>query len=452
MQIIDLCSGIGGFSLAGHSLGWETILFCEKEPFPRAVLKDKFPGIPVFEDVFKLTKKDIDGLIQPNRPVIQLCGWPCQPFSVAGARQGTEDSRHLWPEMYRLIREIRPDYVIGENVPGLLNIEGGVVFEQVCLDLESEGYEVQAFVLPACATGAPHRRDRVWIVAYSNEVRRGSGFRSISEANGEISEWHENAESCNAGAGNDANAQEIRCGRGSNTDSNSEEREVCEDFTDNRNGVRGESEGCGGSSQNSGSSGCLDGEYEQQGSFGEFGESGTGSHERNPDGEDAGVVTDTESGGRGMLRNESEATGAREGNQLLGSELAVSLNADTSIQGHQGSEQPRTHGERPEPGEPYRPVTELHSGNYWANWPSISPFHTGYDGIPPDLVRHIRTSLAEVGQTPEQIEAYLRKESNWLRKEAIKCAGNAIVPQVVLEIMKAIESHYNQINTPCKTK
>jgi len=457
MQIIDLCSGIGGFSLAGHSLGWETILFCEKEPFPRSVLKDKFPGIPVFEDVFKLTKQDIDGLIQPNRPVIQLCGWPCQPFSVAGARQGTEDSRHLWPEMYRIIKEIRPDYIIGENVPGLLSIEGGVVFQQVCLDLESEGYEVQAFVLPACATGAPHRRDRVWITAYSNEVRRGSGFGSIPEANGEISEWHENAESCNASSR---------------------------------------------SSQNSGSSGCPDGINEQQKSFGEFGKSGTGSHERNISGEDAGTTTDTASNGhsggcteagakvgesqqRGMFKPSGSSAGANgntehngppseqelRGNEETGnngrkeeqttpkqspgtdrpndatsvhrSEVGVEwTTTDTSIQGHQGSEQPRTHGERPEPSEPHRPVAELHSGNYWANWPSISPFHTGYDGLSPELVRHIRTSLSEVGQTPEQIEAYLRKESNWLRKEAIKCAGNAIVPQVVLEVMKAIQNHY----------
>jgi site-specific DNA-cytosine methylase len=103
--------------------------------------------------------------------------------------------------MFRIIKAVRPDYIIGENVPGLLSIEGGMVFEQVCLDLESEGYEVQAFVLPACATGAPHRRDRVWIVAYSNEVRRGSGLGSIPKENGEISEWNENAKFGNTDSG-----------------------------------------------------------------------------------------------------------------------------------------------------------------------------------------------------------------------------------------------------------
>jgi DNA (cytosine-5)-methyltransferase 1 len=365
MQIIDLFSGVGGFSIAGHQLGWETILFCEKEPFPQLVLKERFPGVPIFDDVCKLTGETINGLIQSDRPIIITGGFPCQPFSVAGAREGTEDSRHLWPEMFRIIQAVRPDYIIGENVPGLLSIEGGLVFEQVCLDLESEGYEVQAFVLPACATGAPHRRDRVWIVAHSNEVRRGSGFGSISEANGEVSQRHKNAESCDTGSGDDANSEEIICRRGSNANGNSEERQICEDIPENGNGVRSESEGCCG------------------------------------------------------------------------------ITPDTGIQGHQGSEQPGTHGERPEQSKPHRPVTELHSGNYWAEWPSISPFHSGYDGLSEDLVRHIRTSLEQAGQTPEQIEAYLRKESNWLRKESIKCAGNAIVPQVVLQVMKAIENHYD---------
>jgi len=308
--------------------------------------------------------------------------------------------------MFRLIKEIRPDYIIGENVPGLLSIEGGVVFEQVCLDLESEGYEVQAFVLPACATGAPHRRDRVWIVAYSNEVRRGSGFGSIPKANGEISEWHENAESCNAGTG---------------------------------------------TSQNSGSSGCPDGEYEQQGSFGEFGELGTGSHEWNPDGEDAGVTAHPNEIGI----NRCGSSGSNESKFSEGSEQQWSggtgktwgyaggrTNSHPGNPGHQGSEQPGTPIERPESGNPHRPVAKLHSGNYWGNWPSQSPFHSGYDGLSEELVRHIRTTLGEAGETPENIEAYLRKEANWLRKEAIKCAGNAIVPQVVLQVMKAIQNHY----------
>src|SRR5690554_2104659 len=94
-------------------------------------------------------------------------GFPCQPYSLAGKRKGKDDDRHLWPEMLRVIREVQPTWVIGENVPGLVNWSEGVVFEEVQSDLEVEGYEVQSFVLPAASVGAPHRRDRVWIVAYS---------------------------------------------------------------------------------------------------------------------------------------------------------------------------------------------------------------------------------------------------------------------------------------------
>jgi len=370
-QIIDLFSGIGGFSVAGHSLGWETVLFCEKESFPQQALREQFPRVPIFDDVCKLTKENINGLIQPNRPIILTGGFPCQPFSVAGAREGTEDSRHLWPEMYRIIREIRPDYIIGENVPGLLSIEGGVVFEQVCNDLESEGYEVQAFVLPACATGAPHRRDRIWIVAYSNNTGRSSGFRSVSGQNGEVPERYENAKSCNTNAGVSYypkhNGHCSKQGKVSkkNRLQGINRQEICS-WESHRAGINN----------------------------------------------DAGITSD----------NHEERLEGR------------SKTGNTKRIREKSHQQPKRL-----------------SNNYWHDWSSISPFHTGYDGIPPDLVRHIRTSLAEVGQTPEQIEAYLRKESNWLRKEAIKCAGNAIVPQVVLEIMKAIESHYNQINIPCKT-
>lgn len=452
MQIIDLFSGIGGFSIAGHSLGWETLLFCEKEPFPQQVLQERFPGVQVFDDVCKLTGEEINGLIQPNRPIILTGGFPCQPFSVAGAREGTEDDRHLWPEMYRIIREIRPDYIIGENVPGLLSIEGGMVFEQVCLDLESEGYEVQAFVLPACATGAPHRRDRVWIVAHSNNTGRGNGFGSVSGENGEISEWYENAELSNTNA-NRVVAYNTgkRWSEGFRSEANISERRM-EELGQKWSGIRNDlgTSGKSSTSQNSGSPRCLDGEYEQQGSFGEFGELGTGSPEWNPDGEDAGVTTNTQEVNaigisefkntkwksdkkiRTRLRNEFRSNGSSR------------ITTHPGNPGHQGGEQPGTPIERPESGKPHRQVAKLHSGNYWGNWPSQSPFHSGYDGLSEELVRHIRTTLGEAGETPENIEAYLRKEANWLRKEAIKCAGNAIVPQVVLQVMMAIQEHWEK--------
>ena len=104
-------------------------------------------------------------------------GFPCQPFSVAGKRRGKADDRSLWHEMFRAIREVHPTWILGENVTGIINME----LEQVCLDLEGEGYEVQPFIIPACAIGAPHRRDRVWIVGYNDEYRNEREKRKISE-------------------------------------------------------------------------------------------------------------------------------------------------------------------------------------------------------------------------------------------------------------------------------
>jgi DNA-cytosine methyltransferase len=176
MQRIDLFSGIGGFSLVGSWLGWETVAFCEIDPFCQKVLKKHWPDVPIFDDIKTLTANEIKTKTKwdSTEPTIVVGGFPCQPFSTAGKRKGTADDRALWPEMFRVIREVRPTWVVAENVRGLLSVEGGLVFEQVCTDLESEGYEVQPFLIPACAVNAWHRRDRVWIIAYAtnSELRR----------------------------------------------------------------------------------------------------------------------------------------------------------------------------------------------------------------------------------------------------------------------------------------
>ena len=162
----SLFSGIGGFDLAAEWMGWENIFHCECDPFCQKVLKHHFPNSKLYEDIktFKATK-------YRGRIDILTGGFPCQPFSNAGLRKGTEDERNLWGEMLRIIREVSPRYVVGENVRGLLNWSGGVQFEQVCADLETEGYEVTPYLLPACGKNAPHRRDRIWFVAHSDNVR-----------------------------------------------------------------------------------------------------------------------------------------------------------------------------------------------------------------------------------------------------------------------------------------
>jgi DNA (cytosine-5)-methyltransferase 1 len=159
----SLFSGIGGFDLASEWMGWENVFHCEWMEFPRKVLEYYWPEADSHIDICKTDFKKYANTID-----ILTGGFPCQPFSLAGKRKGTDDERYLWGEMLRAIQEIKPTWVIAENVFGITNIDGGMVFEQVCLDLENEGYEVQPYIIPAAAKNAPHRRDRCWFVAYSN--------------------------------------------------------------------------------------------------------------------------------------------------------------------------------------------------------------------------------------------------------------------------------------------
>lgn len=164
MNHASIFSGIGGFDLAAEWMGWNNVFNCEWEKFPRQVLKHHFPNAIQHGDI-----KELDATAYAGRIDILTGGFPCQPYSLAGKRKGKEDERHLWPEMLRVIRECAPRYVVGENVRGLVGWNGGLVFEEVCADLEAQGYSVQPFVLPAAGVGScPHRRDRVWFVAYAN--------------------------------------------------------------------------------------------------------------------------------------------------------------------------------------------------------------------------------------------------------------------------------------------
>lgn len=184
LRVLDLFSGIGGFSLGlERTGGFETVAFCEIEEFPRKVLKKHWPDITCFKDVRTLTKDDIDG------PIDVICGgYPCQPFSTAGRRNGKEDDRHLWPEFNRLVDELRPTWVIGENVAGHISMG----LDDVLSDLEGQGYTARAFVIPACAVGAPHRRDRTWAVAHSDR-RRKPGGSIHEETQGSMAEFTTNA-------------------------------------------------------------------------------------------------------------------------------------------------------------------------------------------------------------------------------------------------------------------
>lgn len=165
-NVLDLFSGIGGFSLGLQRAGMRTAAFCEIDPYCRDVLARHWPTTPIYHDIRQLTERTLRHDRIP--PIDLICGgYPCQPFSVAGHQRGENDPRHLWPEMHRLVRELRPRWVVCENVLGHVELGLDAVFD----DLDAAGYASTAFVVPACAVGAPHRRDRVWVVAHAAGIR-----------------------------------------------------------------------------------------------------------------------------------------------------------------------------------------------------------------------------------------------------------------------------------------
>ncbi len=181
----SLFSGIGGFDLAAEWMGWENKFHCEWNEFGQKVLHHYWPEAECFTDITKSDFKKYYGKID-----ILTGGFPCQPYSSAGKRKGKDDERHLWPEMLRAIREVSPRFVVGENVRGLTNWNGGLVFEEVCAELESYGYQVAPVIIPACALNAPHKRERIWFVAYSD----GAEQRNNTRANDREAEkvWRQN--------------------------------------------------------------------------------------------------------------------------------------------------------------------------------------------------------------------------------------------------------------------
>ena len=248
LRLLDLFSGIGGFSLAASWTGQiETIAFCEIDKFCQKVLKKHWPEVPIINDIREVTIERIQGIIADTSSTrrawddsneidrfyrhnwgdtakilsgetqinILVGGFPCQPFSCAGQRKGKADDRYLWPEMLRVITELRPTWIIGENVTGILSMaqqhsdpemgceadpeveadadcDAGGILWGIIDDLENLGYEVQPFVIPACAVNAPHRRDRIWIVAHSGQQPTGgtqNGFSDGKQSSSEARKW-----------------------------------------------------------------------------------------------------------------------------------------------------------------------------------------------------------------------------------------------------------------------
>jgi DNA (cytosine-5)-methyltransferase 1 len=344
MLHISLFSGIGGFDLASEWMGWTNIVSCEINPFGRKVLAHYWPEAYHHDDIHTLTYEKINeeltkrfGSNWRTNDIILTGGFPCQPYSTAGKRLGKNDERHLWPQMLRVIQEVAPTYIVGENVRGIVNWNGGMVFDEVQADLEDAGYEVIPFIIPACAVNAPHRRDRVWFVAYCNNNR---------------------LERTNERRCKDEFFKEPRRKRAESSSIGIEPTST--------NGLRETSPLPNGNGQH----GC-DCEHEvnpSEGRLDALGDIGTGGEH--------GLTADTESRGNGRIRNESEEARSSEGNQPLGGVCGISSVADTNgIRLRRESNGIRKSRFANEAGE---------IGN-WQNFPTQSPICSRNDGFQPRL-------------------------------------------------------------------
>ena len=174
LKHVDLCSGIGGFALGFSWAGLShPVLFCDIEPWSRKILAKHWPDVKIAKDVKELAN-DPDGLV-PDSDILS-CGYPCQPFSVAGKQRGEEDDRHIWPEIFTIIKAKRPNWIVCENVYGHISMG----LDTVLSDLEAESYSCQPFIVPACAVNAPHRRDRLWIVAHTTDNGQALAYADSS--------------------------------------------------------------------------------------------------------------------------------------------------------------------------------------------------------------------------------------------------------------------------------
>ena len=383
MRHASLFSGIGGPEVAAAMLGWENVFHCEINDFGRKVLEYWFPNSDSYEDITKTDFTKYRGTID-----VLTGGFPCQPFSYAGKRGGQDDQRYLWPEMLRVINEVRPTWVIGENVAGiatmveqcritdmgsqasLFEASGGVhrytaeytfTIERICKDLESIGYSVQPMLIPACAVGAPHRRDRIFFIAnnVADSINEGSlresGINAVKEGKERISERNE--------------VQWLN-------ESAAARSEMQPSFTDTE---------------------CLRLQHNMVGrSEARMSEKKSRRGKRSI----SEQVQFVEAIGQGESIADFDLQRCNESNIAEKPRNATRFHCEKNIEGRFGY---------------------LHPKERWASFPTISAVHRGNDGIPFDVDK-LAISLGK-----------------W-RTESIKAYGNAIVPQVMYRIFEAIQA------------
>lgn len=425
MKHLDLFSGIGGFAIAAYMATWETVAFCENDPFCNHLLKYYWPYANFHTDIRETDFRQYAGKID-----IITGGFPCQPYSSAGKRMGKDDIRHLWPEMLRAIREVKPRWVVGENVSGIVNWSKGLVFREVCADLEAQGYEVQVYNLPACAVDAPHIRERIWFVAYA----AGFGCDGRQDNEGKKEAGRNGVEWCVF-----ADTNEQRGGKGAgrpqsnefnqvvSTDAGiSNGRHVCGSQTDCREVEAEKPINCDACRRGIPANAASLRHYERSpiGDGPDCSEERTGvdnqpkrpcdawnasNPNRNRQQQPGGNIGEI----RGRVDNEVEET------------ASDALGVGSQRSGANRKRQPQSALE-----------TVLSWGNdsrsAWENFPTQSPICLRNDGLPSELVR-----FAVSGRRGRRtLSDYQTRQRH--RRESIKGAGNAIVPQVALQIFRAI--------------
>ena len=436
MTHASVFSGIGGPEVAATMLGWENLFHCEINPFGRTVLDYWFPNSKSYEDITTTDFSEWRGRVN-----VLTGGFPCQPFSYAGQRRGAQDDRYLWPYMFRCIDQIQPDWVVAENVAGILTmVEQGEVSEvassadlfdslndirgyrlretftlqRICDDLESHGYAVQPVLIPACAVGAPHRRDRVFIIGRRNanlsqdpvcggqlvgrdgeqgseRDERDAGARGGQRLRGETSRPAP-ADTVGSGAGAPGASGSTQS-HGSDTDQQQSQRRATSQWSDRfyailRHAADTDHAGDGASDRQSGRvRQAMDGERQD---IALDGTCGLGRQR---------TATDTDHRHTQECGNIGGCLGEENPGRTAG---GCSDGSVQSVQSHR------------EPG----------AGERWTGFPTVSPVHRGNDGLPFD------------------VDDLTLPFGKW-RTEALKAYGNAIVPQVMYEIFRAIDQIEN---------
>ena len=393
MTHASLFSGIGGFDLAAEYMGWDNVFNCEWEDFPHRVLQHQFPNAEQHRDIH-----DLDATQYHGRIDVLTGGFPCQPYSVAGKRKGKEDERHLWPEMLRVIRECSPRWVVGENVRGLVSWNGGLVFEEVCVDLEVRVLRTIPFVLPARVSTLPTEETECGLLLTPTTREDVTDKDKFKERMEKYDNGTTGAKPCDTGSGYAPDTDEIRLQHTSESGSVGQRQ--------------GETRGCASESAQ------ADGGIRDASDTGGYGRGGRGCEQRSERRE--GMVPEERQGrevGSEATRRRgvgfaTDTYNGRKGHQVrTGRDQFESSDANATDAMRSRTRQDNRQGEPRQPNQRCRLQTGKTS-------PTCPPICGGNDGLPKELD----------GIT----------FSKW-RRESIKAYGNAIVPQVAVQIFKAIQ-------------